>query len=693
MKQTLYKITKFSLLCFISALLIIKLTLALLFTPLIIPENKGDCNAIIEELSSVFLSVGENPAKKLSENNFVKWAIRNQNIDSLDNLNFLLEGVKNSLDADVVYLMDRTGLVISSSEVKSGGTFLGQNYAFRPYFTNALSGSTTIYPALGVTTNKRGIYFSAPVQNDSGEIGAVVVIKLSIDHIESILQSYPYPLFLVSEEQVIFATNRPELLYYYILPINSDTLNRIHRSKQFGSDELRPFIHIENNASINYDGKKYTAEKTLVKQTGWSLIKLDTESLSISVNMKYIPPLILIAIMLILILILYLREFYYHSRRRREFETNKTLFTNLFSLAPDAICISTKEGKILLCNESFSALFKYTTRELYSMNIEKLYADAKVDRPRLIHELDRKNLIRNYPLVMKNRNNELIKTSNSIVYIDYEGKQCIEAVIRNVTDSENKKRELRKVQKRELVGIMSSGLAHDFNNILAAINASASLIRFSLQEGKNGETEDIIETIEQAVEKGSLLIRRVTSLAHREEGIHTTIDLNKVIQDIYKIFKKTVPPNITTTVSPFETAASVKGDPVQIEQVLLNIFINASHAMSIMQKKGARESGTLHISITKVEEESITRFFSKPDYQCQYKYYFCIAISDTGVGIPKALQHRIFDPFFTTKESSKGSGLGLSMVAEIIEDHNGLIRLESETDQGTTFFIYLPSLA
>ncbi|MBN2433750.1 MAG: PAS domain S-box protein [Spirochaetes bacterium] len=649
-------------------------------------QNPTDCDIITRNIAKSLYAFEGNPAETLSESNILQPYLFTNRDEYLEELDTHLEGVKNSLKADIVYIMDTNGLVIASSSAVGSDPLTGNNYGFRPYFRKALRGEAAIYPGLGVTTDQRGIYYSAPLRERGGKIIAVIVIKVNVNRLEKELYKYDDPTFIITKEQVIFASNRPELLYHYILPIDESTLENIYRSNQFASTELRPFIHITNDATITFKNRDYYAQMVPLKNTGWKLIKLNSDrSLTNSKYSNKIYAITLSSLLFILALIYYI-ALYRFSAREKELNADIKLYKNLFSLGPDAVCVTDIEGSILSHNEAFSQLFGYEPKTIESMNIRDFYADPETDRPRLLYRLDLKKSLRNYILVMKTKDGKLLRTSNSLIRIDHKGNQVIESVIRDISEAEIEKRQLRTAQKREMIGIMSSGLAHDFNNILAAINASASLIRYSTNNDQSGGIEEIVLTIENAVEKGSTLVKRISSLARHEEGKYSLIDLARLLNEIHDIFRKTVPSNIKTTICLNTDRSRIKGDPVQIEQVILNILINASHSMSIMKQDQLNKGGTITTTLETVEKNDLISFFPT----CDNDFYICISISDTGVGIPSDLQERVFEPFFTTKDKTKGSGLGLSMVFDIIKQHGGLIRFESEENRGTTFFIYFP---
>jgi CheY-like chemotaxis protein len=165
--------------------------------------------------------------------------------------------------------------------------------------------------------------------------------------------------------------------------------------------------------------------------------------------------------------------------------------------------------------------------------------------------------------------------------------------------------------------------------------------------------------------------------------------LSEAITNVLKICETTFDKSIEIEFVPGGEQAYIIGDVTQIEQVLLNLFVNANHAMTIMRPETENEGGTLSIKINKT---NISGFFDSKSSEMRSGKYWNIRIHDTGVGIPKNIQEKIFDPFFTTKQQENGTGLGLSMVYNIINSHNGSINLYSEHGEGTTFNIYLPAI-
>ena len=250
-------------------------------------------------------------------------------------------------------------------------------------------------------------------------------------------------------------------------------------------------------------------------------------------------------------------------------------------------------------------------------------------------------------------------------------------------------------QKMETIGTLAAGLAHDFNNIISSIQATVASMEFTLDIGgmspaqiKNDLSEDF-QTLNEAVAHGSDMVQILYSLSKRQELPLAPVDLVELIERVLNICRRTLDKSVEVDFNHSLDSAVIDAYPVQIEEVLLNLCINASHAMTIMRDADVPQGGMLSISLSRVSlKESLTgKIALIPPGD-----YFRLSVSDTGVGIKADLISQIFDPFFTTKGDDKGTGLGLSMVFSILEKHKAYLDLESKVGEGTTFAIYFPVL-
>lgn len=234
-------------------------------------------------------------------------------------------------------------------------------------------------------------------------------------------------------------------------------------------------------------------------------------------------------------------------------------------------------------------------------------------------------------------------------------------------------------QKLESIGVLTSGIAHDFNNLLTAINGYADLIMVKTA-GYRKDIHDDLDRIRSAGQKASGLTRQLLAFSRKQVFHLKILDPNVLVEDLVNMASRMIGENIQLLLNLSPKTCRINADKVQIEQVLMNLVINARDAMP--------GGGDLTISTTNATLDV--------EYASRHKgvipgEYVLISVSDNGHGIPPDIQDKIFDPFFTTKESGKGTGLGLATVYGIVKQHKGNIWMYSEKDLGTTFKVYLPA--
>jgi len=236
--------------------------------------------------------------------------------------------------------------------------------------------------------------------------------------------------------------------------------------------------------------------------------------------------------------------------------------------------------------------------------------------------------------------------------------------------------QLRQAQKMESIGTLAGGIAHDFNNILNIIKGYASLMR---QQGSDkDDLAESLDVIDESIERGASTVRQLLAVAKGSAVRFEQVDLNDLLQKLKGLLSGTFPRTIDIGLDFDAKLGAVLADPNQINQVLLNICVNARDAMP--------DGGEL---LLKTETKNGAEL--RPPFQrAKEKFYACISVNDTGLGMDEVTKSRIFEPFFTTKEQGQGTGLGLSVAYGIVTSHGGFIDVTSETGRGTTFRIYLP---
>jgi nitrogen-specific signal transduction histidine kinase len=255
-------------------------------------------------------------------------------------------------------------------------------------------------------------------------------------------------------------------------------------------------------------------------------------------------------------------------------------------------------------------------------------------------------------------------------------------VARDITariDAEKEKEQLQSQlihsQKMEAVGTLAGGIAHDFNNLLMGIQGYISLLR--LQTNSEDPNDEYIQGIENAVRNAANLTNQLLGFARKGKYTLKQTSLNSIIESSTKMFIRTRK-DIVTHKKLQRDLWRVNVDPGQIEQALINLYLNALHAMV--------DGGDLYIQ---TENVYLSDEYCKP-FEVSQGNYVKVSVTDTGVGIDQDIIERIFEPFFTTKDVGKGTGLGLASTYGIIKNHNGIIRVYSEKSHGTSFNIYLP---
>ncbi|MCR4375267.1 MAG: ATP-binding protein, partial [Acidobacteria bacterium] len=249
-------------------------------------------------------------------------------------------------------------------------------------------------------------------------------------------------------------------------------------------------------------------------------------------------------------------------------------------------------------------------------------------------------------------------------------------VLRDVTARKVLERHSLRAQRMESLGTLAGGIAHDLNNALAPILMSIELLR----DKGDPDRQEVLDTIERSAQRGADMVRQVLSFARGVEGQRVDVSIAALVRDVEKIANDTFLKHLQVRVEVAPDLWTVRGDPTQIHQVLLNLCVNARDAMP--------NGGTLALD---AENKDLDERFAAQCPEAIPGAYVCITVADTGSGIPPAVLDRIFEPFFTTKSFGQGTGLGLSTSLAIVKSHGGFIRVQTSPAEGTRFHIYLPA--
>lgn len=353
----------------------------------------------------------------------------------------------------------------------------------------------------------------------------------------------------------------------------------------------------------------------------------------------------------------------------------------LIDISDDAIIILDEDDTVLFWNQGAEKMYGISKINALGKNVNEILPSTYEDRS--VYENVKKDLITkgkwSGEIEQRKSTGEKLIIESFMELIMDENKGTYKIYIRN-TDITMKKRlqeQLFRAQKLESIGNLASGIAHDLSNILSPILMGIQIIKNQIKDESLKET---VNMIEESAKRGSDLVKQIVSFIRGEIKEKIPVKINNIIREIEKLMKETFPKNIEIKVEASEDLHPMLGDPTAINQVLLNLCVNARDAMP--------NGGTLTI---KAENIFIDEEYVKWNPLSKVGDYVVITVSDTGTGIPKDILDKIFDPYFTTK-GEKGTGLGLSIVYSIVRDHGGFINVYSEEGKGTVFKIYIPAI-
>jgi len=378
------------------------------------------------------------------------------------------------------------------------------------------------------------------------------------------------------------------------------------------------------------------------------------------------------------------------EKREDEIRRTKKYLNNIIESMPSMLISADADGKVTQWNQAAVEYTGIDAIDAIGQNLMNLLPEMKK------YDVDYMEVMKNNK--MKQLPREVFKRDSenyfniSLYPLLANGAKGIVLRLDDITEIEMKDAELRQAQKMETIGTLAGGLAHDFNNVLGGVIGTLSIIRFKMDRGKAiGEKEfkSYIDTMIGSSERAADMVHQLLTLSRKQELSFAPVDLNNTIKHVVKICHNTFDKSIEIDPQFVEKAAYVNADPTQIEQVLLNLCVNASHAMTIMREKGERMGGVLTISLDTIEAD---QYFCSTHSEAGVGVYWVLSVNDTGIGMDTKTAAKIFDPFFTTKDKGKGTGLGLAMVYNIVKQHHGFIDIYSEKGIGSTFAVYLPIL-
>ena len=367
------------------------------------------------------------------------------------------------------------------------------------------------------------------------------------------------------------------------------------------------------------------------------------------------------------------------KRAEQALRRSEASYRGLVEHAAYGIYRATADGKFLMVNPALFTMLGYPSAEdVLQLDISR---DAYVDPAARVRILERceqfGSAIEEVAWRRRDGSTITVRLNGRPVRGPDGALECFEFIVDDVTEQRALEERLRQTQKMEAVGRLAGGIAHDFNNLLTAILGSVDFLRRALgpEHPEHAETEEI----QKAAVRAADLTRQLLAFSRQQVLAPKVLELDALVTNLEKMLRRLIGEDVELRFVAKASRAAVRADPGQLEQVIVNLVVNARDAMP--------RGGRLTVETASVDLDAA---YAWEHGTVEPGRYVMLAVTDTGVGIDRAAQARLFEPFFTTKEFGKGTGLGLATVYGIVKQSGGYIWVYSEPGRGATFKVYLP---
>jgi len=368
-----------------------------------------------------------------------------------------------------------------------------------------------------------------------------------------------------------------------------------------------------------------------------------------------------------------------HKRYEEALRRSEARSRSLILSAAFGICRCTLDGRFLDVNPALIAMLGHgSVEDLLKLDARREVFVNPQELDRLAEDYRRTGSLNGVEVQWKRKDGSVIivRLSGCAAISADEPEEVLELIAEDITDRRQLEEQLRQAQKMDAVGRLAGGVAHDFNNLLMVINGYTEVLLEQLEKGSAMHHK--VQSIQQAADRAATLTRQLLAFSRKQLLELKVVDVNTVIGDMERLLRPLIGENIELVTRLSTQTGHTRADAGQLEQVIMNLVVNAKDAMP--------EGGKLT-----VQSSDVTVRHSFREHRFIHPgRYAVISVADTGHGMDKETQSRIFEPFFTTKEKGKGTGLGLSTVYGIVKQSNGYVFAQSELGAGTTFYVYLP---
>jgi len=372
----------------------------------------------------------------------------------------------------------------------------------------------------------------------------------------------------------------------------------------------------------------------------------------------------------------------YKHQAEKNLREGHAALTAIIQDAMDGFYFIDAQGRILEVNEAYCRMTGYSREELLQMSIADLALDETSDQIQGSIANRMQNGFERFERRQRCKDGHVAEIEISPGLIPGDPPRLF-GFARDVTERKHLEQQFRQAQKMEAVGQLAGGVAHDFNNILAAI-----LMRLELLKEETGLSDSVRADLNELTaesERAAALTRQLLAFSRRQIFVVKPVDLDVLIRDLFKMLRRLIRENVALDWVCKSPLPLLNADPGMVEQVIMNLCVNARDAMP--------DGGRITIDAQPVVIRENTAENHPNNPESRPGSYVCLSITDTGCGMDEGVLQHIFEPFFTTKEVGRGTGLGLSTVYGIVKQHQGWIEVESVVGEGTSFHVYFPTLA